>query len=545
MLASGSHLSRTACLSLRQRLAILGIASGFLVGLLLSVAVAQAKVAGKAPVVGKGRSFANAQNSRVETKKIKRSKADIAEPDRSQGTSRADSGTSEAREKAPPPERSSGVLQVRNDAFVSPDYRATSNTNLVFLGGGFSTLEGFRFPEARRELVPRSFWEERTSRVDGIQTETTAYFSPQASVMSYVNIAQLFHQGPSFAVGRKRLTYSIGDEIFCSGVYEPRLLWNPLRPESQGLSGIFLELKNREDEPSWGLTVMASSVYLPDQGPGFELRDGQFQSVNPWFRTPPREIQVGPVVDRLDFRIAKVNESEVLLQRSWVGKAYAGSPTRGFFLQLAGAYKPVNQLTLGLDANSVPQEERVLVDVSPRTSYHRVASADMKWSGRWYGVGLSLLQEMPEDPKLPEPWTYGKYSNSQVSTPFVEYRWRSWQARAALQVVTGGEVQATGPQAQRLKDQFQNRYPAKSSQLFELRYRFYSRRDQGFTLSTSYQAADQAAYELVEARAQYQWSRFWSVNFGAIMVRSDLPSGNVFADNQNNDQFNLGIQYVF
>ena len=84
-------------------------------------------------------------------------------------------------------------------------------------------------------------------------------------------------------VGRKKRTWSKLDEEFHLGLWQPELRWDYLKPEQQGLLGVYLDFRFSSQVH---LVLFTSSLNLPDQGPQYQLKNGQFYSSNRWFQQP-------------------------------------------------------------------------------------------------------------------------------------------------------------------------------------------------------------------------------------------------------------------
>ncbi len=95
--------------------------------------------------------------------------------------------------------------------------------------------------------------------------------------------------GFSMAVGRQKRHWSRLDEEFNLGIWQPQLRWDYLNPTQEGLTGLFFDLKVSE---SWKVTFFTSPLNIPDQGPQFKLREGQFESSNRWFVQPQSRLQL-------------------------------------------------------------------------------------------------------------------------------------------------------------------------------------------------------------------------------------------------------------
>src|SRR5690606_14688182 len=79
-------------------------------------------------------------------------------------------------------------------------------------------------------------------------------------------------------IGRQRRNWSQLDQRIGLGIWQPQLRWDFLNPIQQGLTGAFFDM----DVEPLHVTLFASPVFLPDQGPHFRLKNGRFESPNRW-----------------------------------------------------------------------------------------------------------------------------------------------------------------------------------------------------------------------------------------------------------------------
>lgn len=470
-------------------------------------------------------------------------------PENTTGASRS---TVRAPKKAPTEEKNDsfhGEVEIRGDSFLSSDYNSTETKSFGYLGGKLST-----FPDVKTKKIEKTnLSEERT----GFQLEAEGLFAPQATLLSYINPQQLYFRYSAISIGRKKDRWSYLDDIWTLGVYNPMFRWNPLDPQAQGLTGLFLNVDQMSYIP-WGISLMASPLFIPDQGASYQIKDGQFESVNPWFPKLPKAAQIRNVTDRVNYNIQKPETNDVVSNSSWLAKAYLGEPDEGFFIQGASAYKPSNKLELGYNGGAGganPSTKATIdVDVTPQIYYQRVSSGDFRWSTPWnfFGpnsgttLGVSALSEQTDAPKFDSEQTYALYAPSQLVSTYLELRYLSLETRASFITVQGGEAQVTGLNADVFpKDLFSSRYPYKTATKFEARNRYYWKKYEGFTLGGTYTQGRDANFELITTEAGWQFDRNWTTSAKLLMVKADAGVHDVYSDFENNDQMQLGVIYGF
>lgn len=220
---------------------------------------------------------------------------------------------------------------------------------------------------------------------------------------NYLDVYQAYGtyrvNGWQLSAGRKMETWSSSEEEWKQGVFQSRYMQNKLRPQMAGLTGAFASSSYK----SFLWTVGVLPVFVPDLGCHFWVDNNKFASKNPWFLPPASGYRFNDTVNDIHYSVDKPSAGEVIRHPGFAAKVeHSGSQ---FGSRLAGAVKPVPQLLYGF-----PSLNRVVVGtngdymdlvVTPRVTYHWIASADM-WSkfGKWDVTG-GLTHDHPFGDKLP------------------------------------------------------------------------------------------------------------------------------------------------
>jgi hypothetical protein len=310
--------------------------------------------------------------------------------------------------------------------FISPDYESTDAKNFIFVG---ATL--------------KSHADGKTE--DPFKINLTGLFAVGHSVLSYLNIREIYFTSQidsksAIHIGRKLQNWSTLDTIWNLGVYQPQFKWNALAPENQGLTGIFWN----KNEDSYGLTLFASPIYIPDQGASYELKDGQFQSNNPWFQSPPQNIKFQNQLLPIDYNIDTPDTSKIVFQTQF-GAQFRLGESRGFFTNIAGMYKPSNQLALGY--KGVLVTTRVRIDITPKVYFENIYSSDFGYRGDWGVAQLSLLYSKPQNPSFDPGFNSPEFEESLSWGPQFLYKFKPFDLFIGYLDTSGGKVKDVGPDA--------------------------------------------------------------------------------------------------
>lgn len=433
----------------------------------------------------------------------------------------------------------SGLLSLRSDSFLSDDYGATNQRNYQFIGAGVRTT-GLG-PDNRLENLD-----------SGLQAEIDGQFAPQATLMSSLNIRQLYNQSGSISIGRKLENWSLLDERWHFGMYQPQYRWNVLDPQSQGLTGVFVHLRgkigNAKNATPWGVMMFGTPLFVPDQGASYELKDGKFEAANPWFRSPPtkaRFVTTG-AVDEIKYQINTPETSRVVFNPGYAAQAYVGKPNDGGFAQVAFAYKPMNVLSLPARAQATSNNV-IQIEIAPTFQYHRLLSADLQYVYQGLEAGVGALHEKPEDPKVEQNWTYRTFNESTLVSPFIGARLGWFKLRLMTLSVNEKEDAVKGPSADEVESAMPHRYPFQNAGAAELSTRFFWAKSEGIAGKVRYTQGSKDEFSLLLGNLNFQMNADWMIWGQMALVRAKVdPDRRIqYADYENNDFAQVGVQYVF
>lgn len=422
-------------------------------------------------------------------------------------------------------------LRWQADQFLSSAYDATSMTGFHYLGAHLKSKD--------------------ESAADPFRVDFQGAYAVGAPLLSYLNLREISYTGvigdrQTFSIGRKRERWSDLDRRWSLGLVEPVFRWNPLTPESQGLTGFFWEVKDGGRR----LGLFTSFLFLPDQGPSFDINgDGEFARGNPWFRRPPESIRILSEVTQIEYRLEKPVETEVVFQPTFGARVAFGEegPVR---FRLSHLYKPMNQLALGYKGYLDLARDRGVVDLRPGVVFHHVTSTDAVYVSRRFNAGVSVVVDRPLREKVffEDEWTEPRYEDAVLASPYVDVlispRWK-----LSLQTlhVSGGRVSETGPEARSDRPSISGRYPHRDAAQVsaETLQRFSGSR---LSLRTSLMGGTDGSFLLWKGGGRWDSPTGWTFGgeFQLVQTSDAEPEERVeIRDYANNDRLVLGVGYAF
>lgn len=405
-------------------------------------------------------------------------------------------------------------------AFISPDYTNGDNKNFVFVG-------------ANVKSNPKSG--------DAFRIDLTALYAAGNSVLSYLNLREIYYNNQvdeisSLQIGRRLEQWSALDSAWNLGVYQPQFRWNQLNPENQGLTGLFWSKVTE----SYGLTLFASPLYIPDQGAGYEIKDGQFQSGNPFFQAPPQNVRFQGKLLPIDYQVNKPDISSVIYQSEFGAQLRYGE-AKGFFGNLAGIFKPSNQLALGY--KGVLVTTRVRVDVTPKTYLENVYSGDVGYRDDWGGVLFSALYSKPKDPEFDNGFNAPHFEPSLSFGPQVLYKMKPFEFYAAYLDTSGGEISDVGPDASPDRASLSKRFLYRQAALVSATYSEVFFKQYKLDSMLQYKFSTKEGFRQIRFKNNVNLKGPWAFWMDLILIDTDSAVQGGLESYKSMDQVWLGASY--
>jgi hypothetical protein len=419
-------------------------------------------------------------------------------------------------------------LRVFSDSFISPSFEANQKTNYQFVGLNLKSA-----PSAE----------------DAVKVDVEGAVALGAPLLNYLNISEIYFQdkqsdNEKLIIGRKLMTWSELDTRWNFGLWQPLFQWNPLSSQEQGLSGIFWQA----DRQQYSITIFASPIFIPNQGPTFEISDGSFVRGNPWFRRPPESVRIFQEVTQVDYTFERPDETQAIFQTSYGARLSFGNPD-AMMAQLSYIYKPSNELAIGYSGLLDISKLRGLVDLKPQIFYHSLSGMDLSHRVGVFRYGLSGVYDRPQkDLEFDERWTHPTFKDAMLVSPYAELIYSGYTFSVQALNVYGGEVRETGDMASEGRAPLTLRYPFQQAFKVGLETRHLLKNNSRLISRTSYTMSDKNDFECVQWNMNYRFSSLWSGFTELELVRagdSSLQNQNEIAQYKNLDRLLVGAAYVF
>ena len=354
-------------------------------------------------------------------------------------------------------------------------------------------------------------------------------------------------KGAAMFLGRKKEPWSAIDEYWNLGIWQPRFRWNYLHPREQGLTGWFFRFKGDVAE----VLAYASPVSIPETGAPYELNNGTFTSMSPWFHEPGSTILLFNRQTRINYIVDMPPLSELALKpgggiRTAVGKE------DGLWAASGYSYKPMNHVSLGYEGYLNIDTLETDVRIVPHVGYHHLISVEGGYREKMVQSWISLLGEKPI-PYYMDPALSGVHFTPSlaVSTAVDFAFWGTVQTGTRMGFgylrKWGGDEKSVGPSTDQVSGLSEPRYI--SQDILSVKA--------GTPLPWSWGRKVQIQSKLLYdagtdggallSELQFSPTPSWLISVGADFLgsNSDPKSDNFFSKYRANDLFYGGVSYVF
>lgn len=429
-----------------------------------------------------------------------------------------------------------GSIGIRNSEYLNKDYSVSANKrNSMFAGRISSPVDDEEF---------------------GLGIDIEGQFVNDQPVLNTFTAHEFYFkvypewQNSILYLGRKKQAWNELDSNWQLGAWEPVFKVDPLDVHGQGLTGFFVDIKR----PDWTLELFATPFYLPDHGPSVDTRDGHLVEGHPWVSLPPRSVNIFGEPTPAYYTIEKPSATEVVANKGYAlrfryGKDDNHGDAAGLSTQVALAYLPANQLTLGLNGiNNISESRKVEIGIRPQVTYHRLLGLDAIYRAENLRVAFSFLQEDPEKNEFANTWTYQDQLMTRFISPSVSYRLQNIELRASYIRRLGSAPITQGPQVSIFKKVFPDRYGFQELFKGELKWQQQnSNRLKYYVLSRWTQELVEHS-DVVSFQGGCQIGSFWQIYGGLDLLKTDNKNplySDLAETYQHNDRAYMGVQYVF
>lgn len=367
--------------------------------------------------------------------------------------------------------------------------------------------------------------------------------------------SKIWRDGRSqFTLGRKNEFWSQVDLDWKLGLWQPNSTLDSLRPEEQGLTGIFY----RHQEGKFEFLGVLSPIFVPTMGPQVREENGSIVADSRWYRSPSPNFLLFNQQRRVVYKL-NIPDLMDLVKRPGFGVRWSyGKAEPGAWVSASLGYKPINSLLVKYDRKLALSEEGQdtgSAPVFPAVSYHSLWGADVGYQFAQSSIAFSYLEDKPVNTTPDDPYivqfvnpmrSYSFHADTKLS--LVGFQ-NPLQITFGYLNIDGGDYKDVDSEGHPQGAVFNQRFNFYKAALLSAQYEtsFFHKK----TVSKlSYMREFEQKGMIATAAVDFYPKTNWAMTLGADVLgvddssESNLDSGflNQF---RANDRFYAGMSYVF
>ena len=349
-------------------------------------------------------------------------------------------------------------------------------------------------------------------------------------------------------IGRKKHEWSALDSYWLTSIWQPNFAIDLLRPEEQGLFGVFLDHKQDNVE----LLAFATPIFIPSIGPDIREEGGSLVSDSRWYRRPSDKYNFNDRINSITYKLDIPDIKELVGKPGMGFSAKTGDKESGPWITVSGGYKPVNQLLLKRQNYKIIDQDQVDVKVKPDATYHGVFSTDVGYKFGDVKTTLSYLEDNPIEKKPEVDWAIQSPQGLRAYSMILDFQLpnffeRNLQVQVAYLRVFGGEIidiTSEGPDTMTL---FDDRMKFKNALSLKVMGPLFRVAQKPLIAKFSYLYDYLQRGTLIGTEFHYLPSTHWAVLVGAdfLGVQDEDSSSRFLNQYRANDRVYGGLSYVF
>ena len=372
----------------------------------------------------------------------------------------------------------------------------------------------------------------------------------------YINWKARGSEGLQLSAGRRLFNWSLFDNDWSMGLWQPHWRWDYLSPKAMGLTALFAHQKTQYIK--W--VAFVSPLFLPDQGPHISTHKGNLVSPNRWYRPLSKRLQLGEAQHEVEYSLDTPRPTDVLFQDKALYGALLqiGNEEAGFWFQVAAAEKVQNQFGTAINSKHKLNIKDHLFRpaVSPVQLRHQIGSLELGYTAPRFKAYVSGTLENPiqallenEDwenlSSLNELWFVGAGLSGSLPFPW----WHSMQLGARY--LLRHHPRESNALVEKPLDNLLGRFSFYHTLMFEAQTLWFQQSRARLSSRVRYFRSLQDHGEALSVHVQYQPGQHWQWGLGFDVLgaptspTSQNKTPSFFSYYRGNDRIRAEVRYVF
>jgi hypothetical protein len=416
--------------------------------------------------------------------------------------------------------RATGSIGMETTGFLQhADGRADSSTTFLFNQKvGTETRGNF---DAQLDLKVITFMSDRSS------------FTAELGD-SYISTGENFSLLHEFTLGRRNYDWSVSDQVWKTGLFSNRFMWDPVRPEVLGLTGAFYKYQSQ----NFRVLAFASPIAVPERGLPMRQVGGSVTSPSPdWIPLYEELRTFGQTVD-IQYTVNTPSISK-LIANPGAGASLRYGENQGFWTSVTTGFLPMQQINIAAEFGLDSSNNILNASLNARVLYHNLNTFEAGYRVGKSHFWTSVTREipLPSDP-VPANWITSAIGPSWISSFGASHQFNN-RLQMGLGYIVVNESKPTQQDAQLasfLPKRFQYTRATQLTATFMHNDRLTSSGDWRYDFDTNSQ--------LISINMNYRVGTNWNFSFGADGFISSTSTG-FLGQYQGYDRVRAGVKYVF
>lgn len=395
-------------------------------------------------------------------------------------------------------------------------------------------------------LQGRSIFKSEWSGMDAVaRVQVNAFLNDRSAITpeateAYLSTNAKFSCLHRFTLGRRAFDWSVGDDKWALGNWNSRFVWNPLRPQTVGLTGLTYEYRSQ----MVSIRVMGSHFNIPERGSPLKIVDGKLYYSNPDAAVPLESVSMMNQNVPLYYSLNMPALNQLLFKTTLIGQVRVGEKDRGPWASFASGVKPMNAADLTAEASlKILPEPVITADLYPRILSHQLTTLEGGILHEDLKLWGSFTRENPILESIPSGRSTAPVGPATIGSMGTDIRLTSRLQLSASLLSIFEDLPAV--EAGSVKIALPSRYRFKRATQFGLDWQANSRLSTRLSWVRDYEQASgwisaQARYELGSGHK----FEAWSLGMGADFFQIGAGQG-FLAAYQDNGRVQGSVSYAF
>ncbi len=256
------------------------------------------------------------------------------------------------------------------------------------------------------------------------QLKALSYFNDPSSITlesknAYISTSKKLIDGVQFSAGRRQYDWSISDDTWKYGLWSPRFMWDPMRPEQIGLTGAFYTYETS----NWRVLAYGSAVSIPERSYPIQNVNGKISSNSPYYRPLPDTVALLNKPVDINYRINTPRGRDILMRPAGAVNARYGRE-HGYWGSVGYGLMAIHQTDLAVDAALNLSALKMDVDVYPRFPMHQLLTIENGYKQDWWGMWASISGEQPLPVETKSNWISNKTGPAMINSVGGNLKWQ-------------------------------------------------------------------------------------------------------------------------